>query len=61
MEHTESDGHVGSFVAKLMLMSSIQAPNFIKWTPELGTTNLSVITTFMLRLRECANELWDVQ
>ena len=58
--HTKSDGHVGSFAAKLMLISSIQAPYFIKWIPDLGTTNLSVITAFMLRLRESANELWVV-
>ena len=34
MEHTESDGHVGSCGVLLMSLSSNGAPNFIKWMPE---------------------------
>lgn len=34
--------------AKLMLISLIQVPNFIKWMAELGTINLIVIAVFML-------------
>ena len=42
MEHMESDGHVGSFIAKITSLSSIQAPNSIKRMYELKMGELIV-------------------